>query len=579
MKKISVVFTFLSAIVLSCGNPHVTQQLDAAEAVMDEHPDSALAIIRSIDTLSLKTRSVAARYSLLHAMALDKNYIDTTDISIIRPAVGHYSRHGAPDDKLKAYYYLGRIQYNADDLKSAAISYSKAERLEDEAEDWQTKGLLYMAFADVYNKTRNKEKEEEYVKKGITVFEKAGDEKHKYLSSGRLALVYYGMQEWHKADSLFSKGIEQAKEDTVAMSVYLSNYARMKVVQPEKDPAGSIELLKELAGKYKQPLSLTDYGVWAYAACLTGDEPTCSQIESQLNRLEESKRITVKNWLYRIEQHRGNYEKALEYQIESSIYNWNTLHQLLSDSIGQALQSYYSEEARNNERETKIVRLRLMLIVLGLCLLFLVALVVMKNRQNEKEKEAERLLKIGEETAKLLQQQNDDLQRREETIEAENKDLQKQVSLLKRGSKELETSLKRLRKEYVSTYKDKFAAIGEMCSAYLDTKDRENKQELIYRRVQKQISLFIGDEKLQAHLESMINKDLNDIVSHLKVDLPQLSQKDILFVCYCIIGLEPGIISTLLNISLSNVYTKRSRLRERIKGLDSPYKEEYLRML
>lgn len=118
-----------------------------------------------------------------------------------------------------------------------------------------------------------------------------------------------------------------------------------------------------------------------------------------------------------------------------------------------------------------------------------------------------------------------------------------------------------------------------MCSAYLYTKNRVNKQELIYRRVQKQISLFIGDEKLQAHLESLINNDLNDIVSHLRVDLPQLSQKDILFVCYCIIGLEPGIISTLLNISLSNVYTKKSRLRERIKKLDSQYVDEYLRMI
>ena len=93
MKKRRFVL-FLSAFVLSCGNPHLSQQLDMAEAVMIEHPDSALAIIKTIDTLSLKTRSMAARYALLHTMALDKNFIDTTDVSVIRPALEYYSsRH------------------------------------------------------------------------------------------------------------------------------------------------------------------------------------------------------------------------------------------------------------------------------------------------------------------------------------------------------------------------------------------------------------------------------------------------------------------------------------------------------
>lgn len=363
-----IIFLLLIFCFSSCFNRNQDYNLDLAESVMAEHPDSALIIIKSIDTLSLRSSATMARYSLLHAIALDKNYIDTTDVNVVLPAVEYYRKHGTPDEILKSYYYLGRIQENSGDLNKAAISFSIAESVTPEATDAKTEGLLYMAFANIYNKTRNKDKEEEYVKKGILVFDAAGDSKHSNLSTGRLAILYYGKQEWTLADSLFRAGIEQAKNDTVAMSVFLSNYARLKVVQPNQDPMGAIELLNSLVVSYKRPLSLTDYGVWAFAAALTGDEQTCSKIEEQLLKLDIESRSTVNYWLYRIEQQRGNYDKALEYNIESNAYNSGLINNLLSDSIGEALHNYYLTEAKNSKNENQILRLRLILIVLWVAL-------------------------------------------------------------------------------------------------------------------------------------------------------------------------------------------------------------------
>lgn len=550
MKIKGLVIFLVAACFFSCGENKYAQRLDVVESVINERPDSALAIIKSIDTLSLKSNAIKARYSLLYAMALDKNYIDTTNVNVVLPAVNYYQKHGSEEERFKAFYYLGRIQYNAGDYNTAAVSFSKAESVGNQVKDYQIKGLLYMAFADIYNKTRNRAKEEEYVRKGIEAFENAGDVRHGNLSSGRLAIIKFSGQEWHVADSLFQVGIDQAKDDTVAMSVFLSNYARLKVVQPNPDPNGALELLKRLSS-YKRPLSLRDYGVWAYAASLAGDEKTCTQLESQLKNLDTPRKSSILNWLFRIEQHRGNFEEALEYHIGANAYNSQFIDNLLSDTIGQTLQSYYSSEALSSKREAHILRLRLSLVILGLCLFFLLSLGYIKYKRDKREKDVERLLKIGEEANKLLKQTNEDLQ----------------------------TTLEDLRKAYVSTYKDKFSAIGELCNAYMDSSSRTDKKDYIVRRVENLIAYISDDDKLHARFENQINKDLNNIVKHLKADLGDVDKKESRFICYCIVGFEPEMIASILNLSVSNVYTKKSRLKERIRGMDSPFKDEYLRML
>ena len=79
----------------SCGNREAGRIMDSAEDVMWTRPDSALAALESIDTLSLKVKAQRARYSLLYTMALDRNHRDIPDLRIIKPAASYYERHGS----------------------------------------------------------------------------------------------------------------------------------------------------------------------------------------------------------------------------------------------------------------------------------------------------------------------------------------------------------------------------------------------------------------------------------------------------------------------------------------------------
>ena len=137
--------------VMSCvDDSAVVTELDWAEAVMEAHPDSALALLDTLDRSRLRTRGAKARHALLYSQALDKNWIDLSTDSIIKPAVRYYARHGSPDDRLKAQYYLGRIYQNAGDNESAMRCFVNAEGYASKCDDAVMAGRLYTAMTAIY---------------------------------------------------------------------------------------------------------------------------------------------------------------------------------------------------------------------------------------------------------------------------------------------------------------------------------------------------------------------------------------------------------------------------------------------
>lgn len=124
LKIAFVIFAVL--IAYSCGNREAGRLMNSAEDLMWTRPDSALETLETIDTLRLRTKAQRARYSLLFTMALNRNWIDTTDLHLILPAVSYYQNNGSNDDKMMTFYYLGTVQHNAGNPKDAIASYVRA---------------------------------------------------------------------------------------------------------------------------------------------------------------------------------------------------------------------------------------------------------------------------------------------------------------------------------------------------------------------------------------------------------------------------------------------------------------------
>ena len=152
MKKSSLIL--MAAVVLaamSCGGSGADGVLDRAEAIMNERPERALEMLDSLAVSGVRGKSVEARLSLLRSMALDKNAMDTADVSIVLPAVRYYGRRGDELRKAQAYFYYGRILQNGGDDEAALEAISKAELYAERTDDLYLRGLIADSMGRIYN--------------------------------------------------------------------------------------------------------------------------------------------------------------------------------------------------------------------------------------------------------------------------------------------------------------------------------------------------------------------------------------------------------------------------------------------
>lgn len=142
----------ISAICLVSCNSHSIHwdTLSQVETYIEELPDSALTVLGQMDPSGLAGNEEKARYALLYSMALDKNFIDKTDFQALQPAIDYYKDNGSATDKLRTYYYQGRIYQNKGNDALAMECYVNAIDAGNESDDVLTKARLYVAQGNIY---------------------------------------------------------------------------------------------------------------------------------------------------------------------------------------------------------------------------------------------------------------------------------------------------------------------------------------------------------------------------------------------------------------------------------------------
>ena len=173
MKRHILFAAVVLSIAVSCTGRGIIRALDDIESCLSEHPDSALSVLDSLSTADIQGREANAKFALLYSMALDKSHIDATDDSLINIAVDWYRKHGTADERLKSYYYQGRVYQNAGDNEAAMESFVRAEA--SESEDNMSNGLLYKAMSGIYIQIFDFAKAELYNDRAKECYLLAGD--------------------------------------------------------------------------------------------------------------------------------------------------------------------------------------------------------------------------------------------------------------------------------------------------------------------------------------------------------------------------------------------------------------------
>lgn len=147
------VLAVLVTLVTGCGGAHrYDARLVAADSLMWTAPDSALATLTAID--SLTGEGNLAYRDLLMTQARYKCYADITasDDSAITRAITYYRAHSGEREKLtRAYLYKGAVMEELDHVDSAMYYYKTAEANAD-AKDYINLGQINAKIADLYRK-------------------------------------------------------------------------------------------------------------------------------------------------------------------------------------------------------------------------------------------------------------------------------------------------------------------------------------------------------------------------------------------------------------------------------------------
>ena len=142
---------FLAICLASC-NSHSTHwdTLSQVESYIEERPDSALVVLEQINTTELSGKEEKAKHALLYSMALDKNFVDKTDFEVLQPAIDYYEDNGSATDKLRTYYYQGRIYQNMGNDALAMDCFVNAIVAGNESDDILTIARTHFAQSKIY---------------------------------------------------------------------------------------------------------------------------------------------------------------------------------------------------------------------------------------------------------------------------------------------------------------------------------------------------------------------------------------------------------------------------------------------
>ena len=487
-------------------------------------------------------------------MAQSTCYEPLTDPRQLDPAVAWYSRHGSPDEKLKIWYYQGRIHQAFGQLNDAVTAYSHAESFADKVQDRHALGLLYSALQSVYENAFKRSKELEYAKKTYETFKQVDDP----LTGPSLVLLakaYQDQQKWSLADAMYQEALPFFEVVPSFAPRCLSDYAMMKVFQPEKDPEGAIVLLdryRELVGTF----TVKEEGNYAYALELLGKKEAADPFIADLRGKTGAEREWALIWLARIDEERGDFASAFREQGENYQYETERIQKTLEDSVTQALQDdavRQAEAARERLRQTLVL-------AGGIFFALLSAVLISLLRKGRIRVERDRLIELREQMQEEL-----------EKVQEEKAEQAQLISGQEDRIREMEVNVARERDSFTRDRLNRLRQLGELRSTFW-WRERGGMREVdAIRRIKKEFSYVFQTGKDGLTLFRHLDEELDGAVSRLRDALHLEDRpKEVLFLCCCILDLEPEMIAEIMDTSKANVYEKRSRLRARVRALGDP---------
>lgn len=540
MKRGIVIILSLLWLV-SCADRKICNVLDDVESYIMERPDSALAVLEAIDREELTTDHSRAHHALLHAMALDKNWIDVTDDSLALVAVNYYRSHEPRRNYARSLYYLGKCYYYAHEYDKAILELSKAESIAAECDSLYL-GMIKNTQARVYNLTYNSIEELKCIREAVDIFHQLKMSSYERPAKYYLGIAYHNTDNFDEAVCVFD---ELIKETTSIDYFQIHSTIQMAVSMLElNDPDfyAIDNLFSKAKNEFNAEFAERESWAWAYALHVIGKHREADEI---IGNIEISNEILANFWKMRIARLQEDYESycnlsPLVYKQQDEI-----VEKVLEESLAMYQRDYYQAQMKNAEYEVEIRNVEMIAMGTGVCFLLFIIFIAVRIYIGKQKSERLKLLEYAEEIKRQLH-------------EAEKND----YSALKR--------------KYLSLYRSRFETIGTLFDQYMQANGRTDHESIIFRKVESLIKEINNDSANRLAFEAMLDEDLDMIMTRLRKEMPKFKEIDYSIFSYLIVGFDATTISRLVDMSVSNVYTHKHRIRLRIEEKNPEHASQFL---
>lgn len=188
MKHIRLIIFLALASLAACSSGD-DPRLAVADSLLEQRPDSAMAILRSVDSHKLD-KGNRAYYALLFTAAQYKCYEPIVSDSLIDIAVDYYAGSSDHNRRLRSLIFKGAALEEMGDQLAAIDWYKKAES-EASPTDFESIGYINLRLGGLYLKSyiQNYEDIEKY-KKALRCYQIVGNDRLQQVCLNNLAARY-----------------------------------------------------------------------------------------------------------------------------------------------------------------------------------------------------------------------------------------------------------------------------------------------------------------------------------------------------------------------------------------------------
>ena len=213
MKQVACIIIVLCMFLACGGNRQQEDTLMRARGVMNEHPDSALAILDSLYRIEAEMDNHFRMQVLLHRTeAQNKLFTRFPSDSIQTELVGYFDHHGTRNERMLAHYLLGCVLSDLGNSPEALQAFYDAIEIADTTRadcDLRTLRVVYGQMAMLYHYQNLPHDEIRALQRYINLTEKLCSEEEVIIAKGQMKRPYYLLD---MEDSIISLEHQQYNE-------------------------------------------------------------------------------------------------------------------------------------------------------------------------------------------------------------------------------------------------------------------------------------------------------------------------------------------------------------------------------